>query len=69
MEDKMNKIKYMNNSQKVRKERIEKKKKTNKRNKYQDNDLNRNVSVIVYESISKVFRPLEQEKRVQNIGG
>ena len=25
MEDKMNKIKYMNNSQKVRKERIEKK--------------------------------------------
>ena len=27
MEDKMNKIKYMNNSQKVRKERIEKKKK------------------------------------------
>ena len=58
MEDKMNKIKYMNNSQKVRKEKIEK----NKRNKYKDNDLNRNVSVIIYKCISKLFRQLEQEK-------
>ena len=58
MEDKMNKIKYMNNSQKVRKEKIEK----NKRNKYKDNDLNINVSVIIYKCISKLFRQLEQEK-------
>ena len=40
MEDKMNKIKYMNNSQKVRKERKETSSKMI--------DLNRNVPVINY---------------------
>lgn len=43
MEDKMNKIKYMNNSQKVRKERKETKETSSKMI-----DLNRNVPVINY---------------------